>query len=90
MVCIARVLYRARAAYAAVTLLRICMRRGQGLGGRVQEATSDVKRGREGKGAEAEGQWDPAARSALMMAECPLSSARCKADFPSLITKKKL
>ena len=63
------------------------------MGGRVQEATSDVKRGREGKGAAAEGQWDPAARSEnnnLMMAECPRSSAKCKAEFPSLITTNEL
>jgi hypothetical protein len=40
-----------------------------------------------GEGAAAVGQWAPAARSALTMAECPLSSANCKADVPRLITK---
>ena len=56
------------------------------MGGRVQETTSDVKRGR-GEEAAAVGQWAPAARSALTMVECPLSSANCKADFPYLISK---
>ncbi len=49
--CALHALYRARAAYAAVTLPRSCMRWGMALGwGRVQEATCDVKRGRGGRG----------------------------------------